>query len=226
MENEAHLLNKMNTLSIEDPLAEVFGFDDANNKAVVDNLGQMAIKNSHIKQFLGIGTDFEINDETALFETPMEMDEHMEEDGLQQTPPPNYGEDVHNGELFRDAYSPIPGNDMGEFENDVNDFGLSPMKVDDSPAHEGRAKQTLNKIRQKLDSNQKITLEKASEEVHENPEPTKTEMISTFMDMLMLARNGTVKITQHAPTEKKMWNIGELNNDSESKNKSNIEMEF
>ena len=47
MENEAHLLNKMKTLSIEDPLAEVFGFDDGKNKAF-DNLGQMAIKNTHI----------------------------------------------------------------------------------------------------------------------------------------------------------------------------------
>jgi hypothetical protein len=126
MENEAHLLNRMNTLSIEDPLAEVFGFENANTKAF-DNLGQMAINNSHIKQFLGIGTDFEINDETALFETPMEMDELMEEDALQQSPEANYGEDVHNGEIFRDAFSPMPGNDMGEFENDVNDFGLSPI---------------------------------------------------------------------------------------------------
>ena len=47
MENEAHLLNKLNTLSIEDPLAEVFGFGNGNTKAF-DNLGQMAIKNSHI----------------------------------------------------------------------------------------------------------------------------------------------------------------------------------
>lgn len=47
MENEALLLNKMNTLSIVDPLADVFGFDNGNNKAI-DNLGQMAIKNSHI----------------------------------------------------------------------------------------------------------------------------------------------------------------------------------
>ena len=78
MENEAHLLNKMNTLSIEDPLAEVFGFDNGNNKATFDNLGQMAFKNSHIQQFLGIGTDFEINDETALFDAPMEMDELMQ----------------------------------------------------------------------------------------------------------------------------------------------------
>jgi hypothetical protein len=47
MENEAHLLNKMNTLSIDDPLSEVFGFENGNNKAL-DNLGQMAVKNSHI----------------------------------------------------------------------------------------------------------------------------------------------------------------------------------
>jgi hypothetical protein len=47
MENEAHLLNKLNTLSIEDPLAGVFGFENGNTKAF-DNLGQMAIKNSHI----------------------------------------------------------------------------------------------------------------------------------------------------------------------------------
>lgn len=202
MENEAHLLNKMKTLSIEDPLAEVFGFDDGKNKAF-DNLGQMAIKNTHIQQFLGIGTDFEINDETALFETPMEMDELMEEDGRQQSPPMNYGEDVHNGEIFKDAYSPIPGNDMGEFENDANDFGLSPIAVDDQPAHEGRAKETLNKIREKLTgSNKKISLEDAADEVHGNTGATKAAMISTFMDVLMLARNGTVKITQHAPSEK------------------------
>jgi hypothetical protein len=44
------------------------------------------------------------------------------------------------------------------------------------------------------------------------------------MDMLMLARNGAVRITQHAPSEKKMWNTDGLNNNSE--NKSNIEMQF
>jgi hypothetical protein len=49
MENEAHLLNKMNTLSIEDPLADVFGFDDGLFNKAFDNLGQMAIKNSHIQ---------------------------------------------------------------------------------------------------------------------------------------------------------------------------------
>ena len=223
MENEAHLLNKMNTLSIDDPLSEVFGFENGNNKAL-DNLGQMAVKNSHIQQFLGIGTDFAINDETALFETPMEMDELMQEDALQQSPSVNYGEDIHNGEIFKDAYSPIPGNDMGEFEADANDFGLTPMKVDDQPAHEGRANETMSKIRAKLDSNQKITLEKAAEEVHGNTESTKAEIISTFMDMLMLARNGAVKITQHAPSEKKMWNTDGLNNNSE--NRSNIEMQF
>ena len=156
----------------------------------------------------------------------MEMDELMEEDGLQQSPPVNYGEDIHNGEIFRDAYSPIPGNDMGEFENDANDFGLSPIQADDQPAYEGRAKATLNKIREKLDSNQIITLEKATEEVHGNTKSTKAEMISTFMDMLMLARNGAVKITQHAPSEKKMWNIDGHNDSAESKTLSNIEMEF
>jgi chromatin segregation and condensation protein Rec8/ScpA/Scc1 (kleisin family) len=69
-------------------------------------------------------------------------------------------------------------------------------------------------------------LEKATEEVHGNTESTKAEMISTFMDMLMLARNGAVKITQHAPSEEKMWNIDGLNDSSENKNLSNIEMEF
>ena len=113
---------------------------------------------------------------------------------------------------------------MGEFENDANDFGLTPMKVDDQPAHEGRANETLSKIRAKLDSNQKITLEKATEEVHGNTESSKAEIISTFMDMLMLARNGAVKITQHGPSEKKMWNTHGLNNGSE--NKSNIEIEL
>ena len=48
MENEAHLLNKMKSLSIEDPLAEVLGLKDGKNKEL-HNLGQMAIKNAHIK---------------------------------------------------------------------------------------------------------------------------------------------------------------------------------
>jgi hypothetical protein len=71
-------------------------------------------------------------------------------------------------------------------------------------------------------------LEKAAGEVHNKgeAETTKAEMISTFMDMLMLGRNAAAKITQHASSEKKMWNIGELNNNSESKNKSNIVIEF
>ena len=40
----------------------------------MDNFGMIAISNTHIKQFLGIGDGFQINNEDALFQSPNEME--------------------------------------------------------------------------------------------------------------------------------------------------------
>ena len=67
----------------------------------------IAISNTHIKQFLGIGDGFQINNEDALFQSPNEMEVDEPFADQQQSPPMNYGEDLHNDDIFKDAFSPI-----------------------------------------------------------------------------------------------------------------------
>lgn len=86
-------------------------------------------QSAHLQKFLGISPSYEVLDESALFGTPenMQIDnqfdvfmDNAEDSGL--AAPFDYGEDVNNHEVFKDAIeSPLAQDPAGDQTMNADD---------------------------------------------------------------------------------------------------------
>lgn len=107
----------LNDAAMKDPLADVFQLENGRNVQQPDriNFGQLVNQSVHLQKFLGISPSYEIVDESALFGSPENMQinnqfdvfmDNAEDPG--SAAPFDYGEDINNHEVFKDAMeSPV-----------------------------------------------------------------------------------------------------------------------